>query len=87
MRFVSFPSSHRPVNPRINRIVVDWRKVLVVPEGMGLDEAAGLYVTYPTSYAGLVNRAKTQSGEWVLVHAAAGGGAYFSLTFLFPVPH
>ena len=29
--------------------------------------------TAPTSYAALVTRAKTQPGEWVLVHAAAGG--------------
>lgn len=29
--------------------------------------------TYPTSYEGLVGRANTQPGEWVLVHAAAGG--------------
>ncbi|GAA5853673.1 hypothetical protein JCM8547_007408 [Rhodosporidiobolus lusitaniae] len=55
------------------KIAVDYRKILTVPNGMGLDEAAGLYVTYPTSYAGLVNRARTQEGEWVLVHAAAGG--------------
>ncbi|GAA6033248.1 hypothetical protein JCM8097_003015 [Rhodosporidiobolus ruineniae] len=54
-------------------IAVDWRKILTVPDKMGLAEAAGLYVTYPTSYAGLVNRAQTQEGEWVLVHAAAGG--------------
>ncbi|GAA5821789.1 hypothetical protein JCM11251_001025 [Rhodosporidiobolus azoricus] len=55
------------------KIVVDWRKVLVVPSKMSLSEAAGLYVTYPTSYAGLVNRAQVKKGEWVLVHAAAGG--------------
>ncbi|BGP19195.1 hypothetical protein JCM10213v2_007282 [Rhodosporidiobolus nylandii] len=55
------------------RIAVDYRKLLPVPTGMGLDEAAGLYVTYPTSYAGLVNRAQVKEGEWVLVHAAAGG--------------
>ena len=30
-------------------------------------------MTYPTSYAALVLRAKVREGEWVLVHAAAGG--------------
>ncbi|GAA6054435.1 hypothetical protein JCM3770_007215 [Rhodotorula araucariae] len=55
------------------KIKIDWRTVFEVPEGMGLDEAAGLYVTAPTSYAALVTRANTQPGEWVLVHAAAGG--------------
>jgi len=55
------------------KIKVDWRTVIEVPDEMGLDEAAGLYITAPTSYAALVTRAKTQPGEWVLVHAAAGG--------------
>ncbi|KPV73968.1 uncharacterized protein RHOBADRAFT_45261 [Rhodotorula graminis WP1] len=55
------------------KIKVDWRTVIEVPERMALDEAAGLYITAPTSYAALVTRANTQPGEWVLVHAAAGG--------------
>ncbi|KAG0654266.1 hypothetical protein C6P46_001824 [Rhodotorula mucilaginosa] len=55
------------------KIKVDWRTVIEVPKSMGLDAAAGLYVTMPTSYAALVTRARTQPGEWVLVHAAAGG--------------
>ncbi|GAA5996026.1 NADPH:quinone oxidoreductase family protein [Rhodotorula paludigena] len=55
------------------KIKVAWRTVIEVPKEMGLDEAAGLYITAPTSYAALVTRAKTQKGEWVLVHAAAGG--------------
>lgn len=44
-----------------------------VPEGWSFEDAAGLFVTAPTSYGGLVTRAKVQKGEWVLVHAAAGG--------------
>lgn len=50
-----------------------------VPVGWGEDDtaaaaaAAGLFVTAPTSYAALVLRAKLQHGEWVLIHAAAGG--------------
>lgn len=49
-----------------------------VPVGWGGGEddtaaAAGLFVTAPTSYAALVQRAKLQPGEWVLIHAAAGG--------------
>ncbi|POY76432.1 hypothetical protein BMF94_0631 [Rhodotorula taiwanensis] len=57
------------------KIKVDYRTLIEVPASMGLDAAAGLYVTMPTSYAALVNRARTQPGEWVLVHAAAGGGS------------
>ncbi|EEH18869.1 hypothetical protein PABG_01188 [Paracoccidioides brasiliensis Pb03] len=48
-------------------------RLLPVPEGWSFEDAAGLFVTAPTSYGGLVTRANVQSGDWVLVHAAAGG--------------
>lgn len=44
-----------------------------VPNGFGFVEGASLFSTMATSYCGLVTRAKIQPGEWVLVHAAAGG--------------
>lgn len=44
-----------------------------VPKGWGFMDAAGLMVTAPTSYAALVIRAGVKRGDWVLVHAAAGG--------------
>ncbi|KAK5130191.1 hypothetical protein LTR08_002400 [Meristemomyces frigidus] len=44
-----------------------------VPRGWDFFESAGLFVTWPTSYAGLVTRCNLQAGDWVLVHAAAGG--------------
>lgn len=44
-----------------------------VPRGWSFDDAAGLFVTAPTGYGALVTRANVQRGEWVLVHAAAGG--------------
>lgn len=44
-----------------------------VPSRWSFEDAAGLFVTAPTSYGGLVTRANVQPGEWVLVHAAAGG--------------
>lgn len=47
--------------------------LLPVPRGWSFEDAAGLFVTAPTSYGGLVTRANVQPGEWVLVHAAAGG--------------
>jgi NADPH:quinone reductase-like Zn-dependent oxidoreductase len=40
---------------------------------MTFEQAAGLFITYPTSYEGLVGRAEAKKGEWVLVHAGAGG--------------
>lgn len=44
-----------------------------VPKGWSFFEAAGLFVTAPTSYGALVVRAGVKKGDWVLVHAAAGG--------------
>lgn len=43
------------------------------PDGWSASEAAGLFVTAPTSYGALVVRAGVKKGDWVLVHAAAGG--------------
>ena len=44
-----------------------------IPKGWSFYDAAGLFVTMPTSYASLVTRANIKKGDWVLVHAAAGG--------------
>ncbi|KAI9648832.1 hypothetical protein NHQ30_003473 [Ciborinia camelliae] len=44
-----------------------------VPESWSFFEAAGLFITAPTSYSALVTRAQIQSGDYVLIHAAAGG--------------
>ncbi|MEI4280519.1 NADPH:quinone oxidoreductase family protein [Klenkia terrae] len=44
-----------------------------VPDGMGDAQAAALYITYQTGYVGLHRRAALQPGEWLLVHAGAGG--------------
>ncbi|KAI7871248.1 hypothetical protein BDF14DRAFT_1210419 [Spinellus fusiger] len=47
--------------------------MLPMPDAMSFEEAAGIYITYPTSYAGLVLRGQLKAGEYCLVHAAAGG--------------
>src|SRR3954453_14383315 len=44
------------------------------PEGLSDEKAASLYLTYQTGYVGLHRRARLQAGEWLLVHAGAGGG-------------
>ncbi len=44
-----------------------------VPDGMTDAQAAALYITYQTGYVGLHRRAALQPGEWLLVHAGAGG--------------
>ncbi len=44
-----------------------------VPDGMADEKAAALYLTYHTGHVGLHRRARLQPGEWLLVHAGAGG--------------
>jgi NADPH:quinone reductase len=44
-----------------------------VPDEMSDAQAASLYLTYQTGYVGLHRRAALQAGEWLLVHAGAGG--------------
>ncbi|KAI9317424.1 hypothetical protein BX666DRAFT_1857222 [Dichotomocladium elegans] len=48
-------------------------KVLPIPKNFTFEQSAGLYITWPTSYAALVLRAQLKAGEYCLVHAAAGG--------------
>ncbi|KAJ9609070.1 hypothetical protein H2200_006841 [Cladophialophora chaetospira] len=54
-------------------ILADEAILFPIPQGWSFADAAGVYVTTPTAYGALVTRAKTQPGEWVLVHAGAGG--------------
>lgn len=56
------------------QIAVPESSLQRVPEGWSLEDVAGLgAATAPVSFGALVNVAKVQSGESVLVHAAAGG--------------
>lgn len=43
------------------------------PDALTDAEASGLTVAYQTAWFGLHRRAALQAGEWLLVHAAAGG--------------
>jgi NADPH2:quinone reductase len=43
------------------------------PEGLSDEKAAALYLTYQTGLVGLHRRANIQPGDWLLVHAGAGG--------------
>src|SRR5947209_4063500 len=54
-------------------ILAPESSLLPIPADWSFEDAAGLYVTAPTAYGALVTRAHTQPGEWVLVHAGAGG--------------
>ena len=48
-------------------------KTFRIPDNMSFEEAAAMIVIYQTSYFALTNRTQIKPGEWLLVHAAAGG--------------
>jgi NADPH:quinone reductase len=48
-------------------------RTFAIPESMSFAEAAAMYIVYQTSYFSLKERANLKTGEWLLVHAAAGG--------------
>lgn len=47
--------------------------VHVIPDGLPLDAAVALCISYPTSFGGLIWRGGLAEGETLLVHGAAGG--------------
>ncbi len=44
-----------------------------IPDAMSFAEAAAMPVIYQTAYLALKQRGQLKAGEWLLVHAAAGG--------------
>lgn len=55
------------------KINVDEDSLRPIPEGWSFSDAAGLFITAPTSFSALVLRAGIKEGDFVLIHAAAGG--------------
>jgi len=55
------------------RAIADETRVFAIPDAMSFEEAAAFALVNQTSYSALVHRAQMQPGEWLLVHAAAGG--------------
>jgi NADPH2:quinone reductase len=55
------------------RIAIPVDRLARIPEGLGLDKAAGLSVTYGTSLHALKQRAEMKAGESLLVLGASGG--------------
>ena len=53
----------------IGYALTTWR----IPDAMPFDDAAAMTITYQTGWFGLHRRARLQAGEWLLVHAGAGG--------------
>ncbi|GAB3285780.1 NADPH:quinone oxidoreductase family protein [Parahaliea aestuarii] len=55
------------------QIVASESVVFPMPDGLSFEQAAGVGITYFTSYHALVQRANIQPGETLLVLGAAGG--------------
>lgn len=55
------------------KLVVDQSAVFPMPKGLSFEQAAGISITYFTSYYALKQRANIQPGETLLVMGAAGG--------------
>lgn len=55
------------------KVVSPQQMVLPMPEGLSFNQAAGISITYFTSYYAFKQRANLQPGETVLVLGAAGG--------------
>lgn len=53
--------------------VADAIHVVPVPEGLPLEPAVAMPISYPTAAASLLWRARLGKGQWVLVQGAAGG--------------
>ena len=53
--------------------LMDAAAAFPVPDSMTDEQAAALHLTYQTGWVGLHRRAALQPGEWLLVHAGAGG--------------
>ena len=47
--------------------------VTAIPDGLPLEAAVAMPISYPTAAGALIWRGRVQPGDWVLVHGAAGG--------------
>ena len=55
------------------KVAVEFRRVMPIPDSMPFEEAAAFLMTYGTSYYALKQRASLKAGETLLVLGAAGG--------------
>ncbi|KAI9351119.1 hypothetical protein DFJ73DRAFT_831674 [Zopfochytrium polystomum] len=54
-------------------VAVNSGNVFKIPESLSTDEAAAVFMNYPTSWLALEHRGQLKKGEVCLIHAAAGG--------------
>lgn len=57
----------------VDRLNIDARYVIAIPDGWTMAEGAGFLVQALTAYYALVELARVKAGENVLIHSAAGG--------------
>lgn len=62
-----------PAGGYAEKALVRAPTALVMPDDVAAVDATVLYSTYQTSHVALHHRAHLASGEWLLVHAGAGG--------------
>lgn len=55
------------------RAIATAMTTYAIPDQISFEDAAALTITYQTGHFALHRRARLQAGEWVLVHAGAGG--------------
>lgn len=53
--------------------IASAEKAFRIPDAMSFEDAAAMIVIYQTSYFALTHRTTIKRGEWLLVHAGAGG--------------
>jgi NADPH2:quinone reductase len=58
---------------------VDARLIALKPSNLSMKEAAALPLSFITSYQGIVDRARVQAGQTVLVQGGAGGVGHVSV--------
>ena len=68
----AFMAGHRP-GAFAEETCVPVERLIPVPDGMDMAEAAGFRSAFITAYHGLVQGGRLQAGETALIHGAAGG--------------
>lgn len=48
-------------------------QIYKLPENVSFEQGAGIFIPYATAYRALIQKAKPQAGETVLIHGASGG--------------
>ena len=61
------------VSMLVSAVTVPAEMVLRKPAKLSVDEAATVPIAFLTAYYSLVELARIRKGDWVLIHAAAGG--------------